>query len=130
MKPKFHYEIFLEFELSQAEVDLLVLLSEHHYDATCRMTAQSGGFLNGIRNVQKLDSTPTHTLNFRQIDTLCKLLEGRPQLKFLVAKRDRSRWSQYADALEERLHGYLHDINAEIRRLNPLCQRSSHEAHA
>lgn len=109
MQRKFHYSVSVEFALSQVEVDLLLLCSEHHYDLHCRSVSQSGGFLNGIRNRLKFDTNPTHTLDFDEIDTLCKILEGRGALT------DRLN----ADALAERLHGYLQEINAEVRRLNP-----------
>lgn len=69
----------LEFDAD--EVRLLMRLSALHYDAHCREVGKVGGFLYGLNN-RYVEVVPevvalgnTVTLSFREIDTLCKILE-------------------------------------------------------
>lgn len=73
----FWYEVKPVIELSRAEVDALIVLSERHYDSKCKSYSQPGGLLYGFRNTFEdgkgtIEVTPT----IREIDTLCKILEG------------------------------------------------------
>jgi hypothetical protein len=89
---------------------------EFTYDEHCRSISAVGGFLYGMLNqhffARDNNEKPVHELAFRQIDTLCKILEGRPQLVDPKAR-------EVAQALAERLHQTLDAINVEHARLNP-----------
>lgn len=77
----FEYEVKPTIELSKAEVDALITLAEMHYDYKCQAFAKPGGLLYGYRNLFTNgfdDGTGviSVTLKLREIDTLCKILEG------------------------------------------------------
>lgn len=99
---KFRYEVLVAVPLSFLEIESLMRLSAVHYDGHCRSVGQLGGFLYGLHNQASLtwDQQAPPVLRFREIDTLCKILENRSNLE-----------------LERRLHSYLTAINAEQARL-------------
>lgn len=108
---KFVYTVRVEVVLTEEEVKLLVDLSAKHYDGHCRSVSESGGFLNGMRNSQAFSPVLPHTLKFREIDTLCKILE---------APTHDGATQKVADALAHRLHACLKAINVEHGRLNAV----------
>lgn len=64
------------------EVELLMYLSAQHYDAHSREVGQERGFLFGLNNRYVVlpdmgieQNAESSTLSFREIDTLCKILE-------------------------------------------------------
>lgn len=113
---RFSYKVLVEVEFSDGEMELLRKLSGAHYDSWCRSVSAVGGFLYGMTNRQQFarednQKPPVFHMPFRDIDTLCKILEGRPQLHPEVRPT--------ADALALRLSGLLKDINTEHERVNP-----------
>lgn len=110
---KFQYEISAEVRLTLAQVEFLQKLASEHYDAHCRSVGVRGGFLYGMRNHAAFDGEDAdqHFLRFREIDTLCKILEPTPGEHPRFGKTMRAEvW--------DRLHPLLEAINAESRRLN------------
>ncbi len=59
-------------KFTQEEANLLVALSQVHYDGVCRDAGLPGGFLFGVGNY------PQASLTFRQVDTIAKILEVLP----------------------------------------------------
>jgi hypothetical protein len=57
------------------EIGILECLSDHHYDATCRMAAKQGGFIYGMKNREGVAAGSVHILSEREVQTLCKLTE-------------------------------------------------------
>jgi hypothetical protein len=74
----YEYDVKPVIELSKPEVEALITLAEMHYDFKCQSFAQPGGLLYGFRNLFTNDETGviSVTLKLRDIDTLCKILEG------------------------------------------------------
>ena len=125
--PKFIYKIEVEVEFTTEELNMLGLLAVNHYDAHCRSIAAVGGFLYGMQNHQTFaleadaQAKPTHQLEFREIDTLCKVLEMRDMLSPVqsVIALSRPKLLDIATALAFRLKALLHAINDEHARMNP-----------
>lgn len=71
-----------DLTFTKEEVELLMRLSAMHYDAHCREVGKVGGFLFGMNNRYVLEVPEVvalgdeMTLAFRDIDTLCKILES------------------------------------------------------
>lgn len=110
---KFQYEISAEIRLTLAEVEFLQGLAAQHYDHHCKSVGLQGGFLYGMRNHAEFggENCDLHFLKFRDIDTLCKILEPTPGESPRSGKTLRSE-------LFNRLHRVLGAINEESRRLN------------
>lgn len=93
-----------QLTFTKEEVELLMKLSASHYDAHCREVGQVGGFLFGLNNRISIltDAVSEPTLSFREINTLCKILEihGR---------------------LEELAEDLAHDLQDCLTRLNNVC---------
>jgi hypothetical protein len=103
------------------ELKLLGLLAVNHYDGHCKSVAKQGGFLYGMQNHQEFSNGAPHVLSFREIDTLCKILEMRSMLspvESLIAL-NKPKLLDVASALSWRLRGLLQEINAEVRRMRP-----------
>jgi len=94
-----------QMRLTKEEVDLLMKLSAMHYDAHCRAVSQEGGFLFGLRNSVEFKSEPT--LKFREIDTLCKILE----IAHYSPKDKSNNFQEMAMRLTEELRDCLHRLN-------------------
>lgn len=63
-------------DFSADEIGVLMTLSEHHYDGTCRMASKLGGFIFGLKNSLLLGGrTDLYGLKARDIDLLLKILE-------------------------------------------------------
>lgn len=78
----FVYTVDVEVEFTDEELSTLSFLALNHYDGRCQSAAQVGGFLYGMQNAQRFDrergtARPVHLLDFREIDTLCKVLESK-----------------------------------------------------
>ena len=81
----FSHEVFAELLFTADEVCNMMECSESHYDHLCQRVGQHGGFLYGLNNrfvgdlaeedLAKGTQSP-FKLSFREIDTLCKILEG------------------------------------------------------
>lgn len=112
MQTKFRYEILVEVQLTLQEVEGLQALASQHYDAHCRAVAEVGGFLYGIRNQCEYggDRKDIHILRFRELDTLCKILEPG----FEHPRHGKG----FRAGLFERLFPLLKAINEESGRLN------------
>lgn len=125
--PKFIYRIEVEVEFTTEELNLLGFLALHHYDAHCRSVAEVGGFLYGMNNHQRFaleddaKAKPVHELDFRKIDTLCKILEMSSMLSPAQSLMELSqpKLLDTASALNLRLKKLLHAINDEHARMNP-----------
>lgn len=72
---------------SKDDVDFMLVCSRSHYDAVCREASKEAiehnrnlpGLLCGIRNgITNVGEDYTHKLNFRQLDTLAKIIEMPP----------------------------------------------------
>jgi hypothetical protein len=124
--PTFVYKVGVEVEFTTEELNMLGLLAANHYDAHCRSIAAVGGFLYGMQNHQKFaleedaQAKPVHDLNFREIDTLCKVLEMRDMLSPVqsVIALNRPKLLDVATALALRLKLTLHAINDEHARIH------------
>jgi hypothetical protein len=57
------------------ELEFLMACSAHHYDGTCEDAGREGGFLFSLNSWAKHMDSLDHTLTWRQVDTLCKILE-------------------------------------------------------
>lgn len=68
-QPKFY------FKLTQAQVDLLMKLSELHYDFVCKQASKPGGFLMGWKNCVQYFPDSEVSGSFRDLDTALKILE-------------------------------------------------------
>jgi hypothetical protein len=119
---KFRYEVFVEVLFEQKDIDLLLLCASHHYDGTCRMAGENG-FLRGIANRAKWraeskvpDEHPEEIMGFRDIDTMCKILEG--------CRYEDPKYHDLGADLAWRFKNYLKDINAEVRRLHPWLYKN------
>ena len=125
--PKFIYKIKVEVEFTDEELKMLGLLAVNHYDGHCRSIAARGGFLYGMQNHQTFSleadaqAKPVHQLEFREIDTLCKVLEMRDMLSPVqsVISLNRPKLLDIATSLAFRLKALLHAINDEHARMNP-----------
>jgi hypothetical protein len=124
--PTFVYKVEAEVEFTTEELNMLGLLAVNHYDAHCRSIAAVGGFLYGMQNHQRFalednaNAKPVHELDFRKIDTLCKVLEMRDTLSPVqsVIALSRPKLLDVATALALRLKMTLHAINDEHARLH------------
>jgi hypothetical protein len=76
----FAYKVHVEVVLTTKETSHLMELSERHYDGVCRCAGRQGGFLFGLNNratFNEQDGTDfSYCLEIREVDTLCKILEG------------------------------------------------------
>lgn len=118
---KFVYKVLAEVQFTREELEILLVLSKHHYDGHCRSVSEVGGFLYGIKNGFKFAPEIPHHLKFREIDTLCKILEMSDTLSPIqsLLEMNKPQLLKVAAALATRLHQMLRDINAETARLNP-----------
>jgi hypothetical protein len=122
----FVYDVAVEVEFTEEELNMLGLLAANHYDAHCQSIAAVGGFLYGMQNYQRFSleadaqAKPVHKMDFRKIDTLCKVLEMRDMLSPVqsVIALNRPKLLDVATALAHRLKALLHAINTEHARLN------------
>lgn len=62
--------------VSREEIDLLCECSAGHYDGVCKDASRSGGFLFGMRNYSEHAPEALHSLTWREIDTLAKIVEA------------------------------------------------------
>ncbi len=86
-------------------------LSAAHYDGHCKAVGRVGGFLYGIHNavcefVEPADAPVPRLLSWREVDTLCKILEQAR--------------TPEGHALYDQMRTMLRDMSAEVRRLNGL----------
>jgi hypothetical protein len=83
-RDSFSYDVNAEVLFTASEVKNMMHCSVTHYDHVCWMAGQHGGFLYGLNNrfvvfpaedgVEQND-TPCK-LSWREVDTLCKILES------------------------------------------------------
>lgn len=106
----FSYEIFVELLFTADEVRSLLKCSAEHDDGHCRSVSKQDEFLWGMKNcfvgeLAEEDLANGHQspykLSFREVDTLCKILEG-PGANVELA------W---------KLKQILKDINEEYQRI-------------
>lgn len=79
----FSYVVRAEVIFTPEEVALLIRLSQAHYDSTCRYLSGDRGLLVGLKNVftEDDDDPVPWSLAGRDLDILCKVLEGVDSLK-------------------------------------------------
>lgn len=80
MKIEIVLQPLFSLQLTRDDVEPLIQLASHHYDAVCRAAARPGGFLYGWRNITSVtvavDHTPSCTATRRELDTVLKICEG------------------------------------------------------
>lgn len=85
----FHFRVVgrpeFRFDITKAQLDILLRCSSVHYDMTCSDASRVGGFLYGWNNLMACaaELTPPKTIaqvtaTLRELDTLCKILEMPP----------------------------------------------------
>jgi len=113
---KFQYDISAEIRMTLPEVEFLQKLASEHYDRHCQSVGVQGGFLYGMRNHAEFggENCDLHFLKFREIDTLCKILEPIPGMQPSPARFGKT----MRVTLFNRLHKVLGAINEESRRLH------------
>ncbi len=76
----FSYDISAELLFTADEVRNMLKCSSEHYDGVCRQAGECGGFLWGLKTrfieFEDDENVSTARLVFREVDTLCKILEG------------------------------------------------------
>lgn len=85
-----HFTPSVEVSFTDAEVSVLLRCSMAHYDMVCRSAAQiadcirdrTNGFLRIIQMDREVDSSATHILSVREVDTLSKIIENPPMHQF------------------------------------------------
>lgn len=90
---------------TREEVDLLMKLSAMHYDGHCQQVGQEGGFLFGLNNT--IDWESECALKFREIDTLCKILE----IAHYGPRDKQNHFQEVAMRLTQELRDCLHRLN-------------------
>lgn len=63
------------FNLTEAEVELIMTTSDAHYDVTCKEASRVGGFIYGWSNQLKSNPNSLVCGSFRNVDTVLKILE-------------------------------------------------------
>lgn len=113
-----------EVSFTKEEVELMMKLSALHYDAHCREVGKVGGFLFGLNNRYVLEVPEvvaavgnTASLSFRQIDTLCKILE-----QIHVAKTTEAPGHDEEFGLGLRLRGFLEECLLRLSNIAGLYQ--------
>lgn len=107
-----------ELAFEREEVELLMRLSKSHYDAHCRQVGQVGGFLYGLNNRYVMEVPEvvalgnTVSLSFREIDTLCKILESAMHSHPISSFKDDKNEVELAEDLADRLNECLARLNA------------------
>lgn len=71
----YDYKVSACITLTRRELQLLMSMSEGHYDHTCRSLAGLGGVLYGLKNYMEDSDSVDATLSQRQINLLCKVME-------------------------------------------------------
>ena len=66
--PRFNFEMNIEL------IDILIKLSEAHYDSLCRSVSKQGGFLFGWRNIVDFGGGLI-TCEFKELDITLKISE-------------------------------------------------------
>jgi hypothetical protein len=68
--------------LREKHIEVLMLLSEHHYDGTCKAASKVGGFLYGWKNqidwwkdYEQEEEYKTIRTNMHELGLCCKMLE-------------------------------------------------------
>lgn len=74
MKATISYKPWFELDLNKAIVDLLMDTAKKHYDHTCRVSCEQGGFIYGWKNCVEFETTCG--ASFRQLDLTLKIFEG------------------------------------------------------
>ena len=71
---------------TSAEIRLMCECSRCHYDGVCKDASKVGGFLYGMSNAEENAPGHSHSLTWRQLDTLAKILELGSMLELEKAK--------------------------------------------
>lgn len=70
----FKYDVNVDLEFTEKEIDHLAHLSRRHYDGRCKAASQNGGFLYGMMNFQE-GGKASRRLNAHDLATLAKITE-------------------------------------------------------
>ena len=81
----YDYKVSACITLTRRELQLLMNMSEGHYDHTCRKLAGLGGVLYGLKNWMEEEDSVDATLSQGQINLLCKVMEQPMPTKFSMA---------------------------------------------
>lgn len=108
----FRYEVHIEIEFTDEELNVIELCMTSHYDAHVYSAAANGGFMCGWKNRINMMGDRTLTCSFEQIDTCAKAIEQPSSTEEDdVRLRIRAR-------LRIELKAVLDRINAETRLRN------------
>ncbi len=108
----FRYEVHIEIEFTDEELNVIELCMMSHYDARTKAAAAHGGFLYGWKNCINMMGDTTLTCSFDQIGTCAKAIEQPSSIEEDDARlRIRAR-------LQFELKDVLDRINAETKRLH------------
>jgi hypothetical protein len=69
------FEPMVSLKMTLDEIGALESLADNHYDTTCRCLAKQGGFLYGMKNMEKILPGSDHILKEREVQLLIKLTE-------------------------------------------------------
>lgn len=100
--------------ITREQITAIAACSKVHYDHTCRAQTLPGGFIYGWLSL--LAFSPTEfdfevTLERRQIDLACKILEMPPEKQKLVAR-----------SMSDAFHAAWHTAQRELGHLSiPVC---------
>lgn len=89
---------------TDADIELLSMAADRHYDHKCRETVKQGGLLYGLRNTL-IDGRVDAILKVAEVDLLAKICENNPATREIGVG----------------LRKALHTLNDEYRRMNPVC---------
>jgi len=124
MKAVIKGQPIFDIPITPLQLGILKQLSESHYDAYCRSISVQGGFLYGWENHQRFlsesaayESQYRETATWRQLDTLQKCLEGRPQLRAaderaIADKLSRMFWTLMNEATH-RISSWEYEVELE-----------------
>lgn len=118
----FHFRVQVLFKITIEELEHMIRCSEMHYDYKCKAASQRGGFLYGWRNMlthYNEDGKPEGyepfvevQSSFREMDTLCKILEQESSLDSLDRLAVRHGEEPRGGP---RLHGRVYDMLKAMR---------------
>lgn len=89
---------------TDADIELLSMAADRHYDGKCRETVKRGGVLYGLRNAL-IDGRVDTILKAGEVDILAKICENNPATREIGVG----------------LRKTLQTLNEEYRRMNPVC---------
>lgn len=118
----FRYEVHIEIEFTDEEINVIELCMMSHYDARVKAAAAHGGFLYGWKNrINMIGDTSqggfdrTLTCSFEQIDTCAKAIEQPSSIEEDTRQRRYDARLRIRARLQIELKDVLNSINAETK---------------